>query len=287
MKLQSGRSRRSKGPVQSAFTLIELLVVIAIIAILAAILFPVFAQAREKARQAACLSNMRQLGLAMMMYTQDNDETLPWWSGNGQVTNANGTVSPNGFIQWIIPSLGTTPDDRGADLTANYLMKPYVQNTGVLFCPSQTYANTATPGSAPYWTWQNYCLNDWYWIKATGGGITQNSAPTQLTDRPRLHPRDVPFFEYYSPAGCPISYVDNPSGTLLAWEHFERSVVCGRFVSDSVTFVTGAKETTDNHWKGIHNGGFTFIACDGHAKWYRNSQLRTYMFTFWKEANEP
>src|SRR6266542_2865473 len=59
------------------FTLIELLVVIAIIAILAAILFPVFAQARAKARQATCLSNLKQLGTAFMMYAQDYDETYP------------------------------------------------------------------------------------------------------------------------------------------------------------------------------------------------------------------
>src|SRR3569833_2553172 len=61
----------------TAFTLIELLVVIAIIAILAAILFPVFAQAREKARQITCTSNMKQIGLAMMQYVQDYDETYP------------------------------------------------------------------------------------------------------------------------------------------------------------------------------------------------------------------
>ena len=61
----------------NAFTLIELLVVIAIIAILAAILFPVFAQAREKARQTTCVSNLRQLGTATQLYAQDYDETYP------------------------------------------------------------------------------------------------------------------------------------------------------------------------------------------------------------------
>src|SRR5688500_9143161 len=66
------------GKFRRAFTLVELLVVIAIIAILAAILFPVFAQAREKARAAACLSNLKQLGLATAMYAQDHDELLPY-----------------------------------------------------------------------------------------------------------------------------------------------------------------------------------------------------------------
>src|SRR6184192_3737246 len=72
-----GEGSMSKGS-SRAFTLIELLVVIAIIAILAAILFPVFAQAREKARQTGCLSNTKQEGLAFMMYVQDYDETFPF-----------------------------------------------------------------------------------------------------------------------------------------------------------------------------------------------------------------
>jgi len=79
----------------SAFTLIELLVVIAIIAILAAILFPVFAQAREKARQAACVSNLKQLGLATMMYMSDYDGMLP--RIRFQELNGNYAFPPNSF----------------------------------------------------------------------------------------------------------------------------------------------------------------------------------------------
>src|SRR5579862_1797833 len=75
----SGEGERMKRNFRTdkGFTLIELLVVIAIIAILAAILFPVFAQAREKARQASCLSNAKQIGLAILLYAQDYDETYP------------------------------------------------------------------------------------------------------------------------------------------------------------------------------------------------------------------
>ncbi|GIV21426.1 MAG: hypothetical protein KatS3mg023_3177 [Armatimonadota bacterium] len=76
-----------------AFTLIELLVVIAIIAILAAILFPVFAQAREKARQTSCLSNFKQIGLSVRMYSQDYDEKFPMGTYPGA---RNWEVNPDG-----------------------------------------------------------------------------------------------------------------------------------------------------------------------------------------------
>src|SRR5437879_8414171 len=89
--------RRGRG-----FTLIELLVVIAIIAILAAILFPVFAQAREKARQSVCLSNMKQVGLGLSMYTQDYDETLQPGRGT-DVVDFGEPKAPANYLCSIIP----------------------------------------------------------------------------------------------------------------------------------------------------------------------------------------
>lgn len=102
-------ARRSRVPV-TAFTLIELLVVIAIIAILAAILFPVFAQARDKARQTSCLSNLKQLGLGMNMYAQDNEGALMQTS-------------------WELGSFK-------AKVHWSYLVQPYVKNDAVFVCPS-------------------------------------------------------------------------------------------------------------------------------------------------------
>ena len=106
----------------SAFTLIELLVVIAIIAILAAILFPVFAQARERARQTSCLSNQRQLGTAVAMYTQDYDENLV--PAALYPTNAQG-ADKNNTVLWTV------------------ITQPYVKNKQVFLCPSSSGAKYA------------------------------------------------------------------------------------------------------------------------------------------------
>ncbi len=105
---------------KKGFTLIELLVVIAIIAILAAILFPVFARAREKARQSSCLSNTKQIGLAALMYAQDYDETnVPASTTNVTVTyrHPSGTVTLTWGPWWA-------------------LLQPYMNNPFVLLCPS-------------------------------------------------------------------------------------------------------------------------------------------------------
>ena len=103
------------------FTLIELLVVIAIIAILAAILFPVFARAREKARQTSCLSNVKQMGLGAMMYVQDYDEVMFYRS--------SGAWTSPGRIVWC-------PRDGYPSL-----LDPYVKNTQIGRCPSKKNRN--------------------------------------------------------------------------------------------------------------------------------------------------
>jgi len=94
---------------RSGFTLIELLVVIAIIAILAAILFPVFARARENARKSNCASNLKQMGLAVMQYVQDYDEVYP---------------------------IGGMLDTKGIQIHWRHLIYPYIKNEGVFKCPS-------------------------------------------------------------------------------------------------------------------------------------------------------
>ena len=146
------RARRC--PTPNAFSLIELLVVIAIIAILAAILFPVFAQAREKARQAACMSNLKQMGTAFAMYTQDYDERLP--------DRRDLKLSlPGGWKPW---TSWPTSDPRAA--WAAIVLDPYVKNIGIWACPSVQGAMgqfsqvrqplTTAPDSpaAYYWLWR-------------------------------------------------------------------------------------------------------------------------------------
>jgi prepilin-type N-terminal cleavage/methylation domain-containing protein/prepilin-type processing-associated H-X9-DG protein len=107
----------------SGFTLIELLVVIAIIAILAAILFPVFAQAREQARATSCLSNTKQIALGELMYSQDYDETIIPWC----IVDRN--------------AVPLVPDQLNGVWTT--LIQPYVKNTQILYCPSFNVAATA------------------------------------------------------------------------------------------------------------------------------------------------
>lgn len=116
---------------RKGFTLIELLVVIAIIAILAAILFPVFAQAREKARAISCLSNAKQIGTASAMYSQDYDETvIPWFVRTG-LPRDNWRHDLTSWAQNLQPYIknGAPVDPVSADFSG-------VNPTGMMACPS-------------------------------------------------------------------------------------------------------------------------------------------------------
>ncbi|HZT41413.1 MAG TPA: DUF1559 domain-containing protein [Chthonomonadaceae bacterium] len=131
----------------SAFTLIELLVVIAIIAILAAILFPVFAQAREAARKTSCLSNTKQIGLATMMYTQDYDETYPC---------NNYDVGP----------IGVADNDTGSPnyvstFTWLWEIYPYIKNRQVFLCPSDPNPKSGDSGYDVDPCNLNSCCDGW------------------------------------------------------------------------------------------------------------------------------
>jgi prepilin-type N-terminal cleavage/methylation domain-containing protein/prepilin-type processing-associated H-X9-DG protein len=132
------------------FTLIELLVVIAIIAILAAILFPVFARAREKARQSSCLNNMKQLGLASYQYMGDWDETYPW---------SRFPLNPSG------------PSERDY----NYSWKNALWRTGLLKtldvyrCPSNDYASQNDENNGPLRFPRSYATNGAVFAEYTRG----------------------------------------------------------------------------------------------------------------------
>jgi prepilin-type N-terminal cleavage/methylation domain-containing protein/prepilin-type processing-associated H-X9-DG protein len=138
---------------RKGFTLIELLVVIAIIAILAAILFPVFAQARESARATSCLSNTKQMGTAVLMYTQDFDEMLVL----AMVYSPQGaTRFSEAYRTWIV------------------LVQPYMKNTGIAICPNAIYQNNNIDTID---TWLSYgimartevCGVRQYWTVASAG----------------------------------------------------------------------------------------------------------------------
>ncbi|GAB4468033.1 MAG: DUF1559 domain-containing protein [Armatimonadaceae bacterium] len=239
-----------------AFTLIELLVVIAIIAILAAILFPVFAQAREKARQTSCLSNMKQIGLGAMMYYQDYDEQGPvvWhWDWQG-----SGTYGPMYWDIAIAPYIGQrVRPGIGAD-------RP---NTGIFTCPSDTVARVTEYNSNTPRSYSVNCAYNWW-----GNGVGAADYA------------DVPSGGYWFIMG-PLASFGDPAGTIAIAELFEPRNLYGTAQSADVSapmqpdwglgwfhaqgryaLGDGSNVTVVNP---VHSGGWNYVFMDGHAKWFR------------------
>src|SRR5207249_4521264 len=220
---------------RSGFTLIELLVVIAIIAILAAILFPVFAQAREKARQTSCLSNMKQLGLAWMLYTQDYDERTPPDQVCGAVprrTQDNDCPKTNEFASWFD------------------VLQPYRKSHQMIKCPSEP--NRGYTPNATDLKIYNSDPN----VRAFLGNDIANYANGMVSN----------FFVFstnqsttaWDGWGRALASINKPAETIAVCE--------GSRFGTANNNVRNAIENVSCH---IHNKGSNYMYCDGHARWAR------------------
>lgn len=226
-------SHNSTSRLRSAFTLIELLVVIAIIAILAAILFPVFGRARENARRSSCQSNLKQIGLGVMQYTQDYDEYLPCGTtGNGQ----------GGWVGQIFP---------------------YVKSTQLFACPSDS-SEIFDPAQP-----QIPRLSYFYNVNVSGPNnvvtptsVAKLNATTltvlagEVTGKARISPYPPNGVDTRSSVGNGLDAPQNADGYATG-------------LMGNRAFNSG----TNHLAEGIHLSGSNFLACDGHVKWLKGSAV--------------
>ena len=223
------------------FTLIELLVVIAIIAILAAILFPVFARARENARRASCISNLHQIGLGFMQYTQDYDERLPY----GKLKDANGVDI--GDTKWHVS------------------VQPYLKSIQILRCPSDT-ANLEDASKISYgengflakepkpegdeehspWDYSPYMPHSLAGIQSASLVILLSES----TGGNYIHAHHW---------GIPTAYCHGGSNECG---------YAGKYGADSSDPKVFAQDLTSDR----HLGGFNVAFVDGHSKWMKFEQ---------------
>ena len=230
------------------FTLIELLVVIAIIAILAAILFPVFAKVREKARQTSCLSNMKQLGLAFMQYSEDNNERFP--VGSGMLFVGDAGFDGNGW---------------GGDVY------PYVKSTGVYKCPDDPTSPVTVKGVQlyPVSYIYNFDLAGSYYSSGTSGRIARMSAPasTVLLCEGKGDVANVTDpMESVSVLGANTYATASSDGLGPVTETNESVVYETGYMSPSMPSPSCFNAATYDQKVGWHTGMSNFLMCDGHAK---------------------
>lgn len=230
---------------RDGFTLIELLVVIAIIAILAAILFPVFAQARESARKTSCTSNLKQIATGMMMYVQDYDETFPCVTGQGYPPQPG---IPTDAQTWVYNDILV-------------LMQAYVKNYDVFFCPDrQRHVGTSGDFCNPTPTTQFVWGYGYNWSSGYGPGGNPHSL-WNIGD------------------GCVLTQLSDGTlpGRALAGVNFPAQFIILGDTSDTPrqTLHTACYDTRCNPSSGWnadmptgarHQGGNNFAFSDGHAK---------------------
>ncbi len=253
------------------FTLIELLVVIAIIAILAAILFPVFAQAREKARAITCTSNLKQIGLGLLQYSQDNDENMPnHYFGTYSGGDSYSDSSPNWCHKWMD------------------VIQPYTKNTAIFNCPDQSdYIQPTDPnqyGVYPDYTTPfgpyvpntqlapgvpsrhdgSYCMNDAFW----GGNHGQGRPPVS---------------DAYPPSVYNLANIQEPATTVWVGDGDGAFSVSGFSTDQIPSQFSDDAPPIDANWKGYqkfgnlvarHQGRCNVLWCDGHVKAVTLAYLR-------------
>jgi prepilin-type N-terminal cleavage/methylation domain-containing protein/prepilin-type processing-associated H-X9-DG protein len=223
-----------KSPSKQAFTLIELLVVIAIISILAAILFPVFARARENARRASCLSNLKQMGLGMMMYAQDYDETYP----DRYFKNGTDTI-----FWWV-------------------LLQPYTKSEQLFRCPSSPFGGSTWPAQNGEYGANLFVIKN---NTSSGGAqpplkmaaIASASAAYMLMD----------WGTYYASA-------TNAVTSNYSWYYLPGMGKGGGDCSAMETYSPKPSNYPDNYndcQNGRHFGGINMTFADGHVKWLKSN----------------
>lgn len=232
------------------FTLIELLVVIAIIAILAAILFPVFAKAREKARQTSCLSNIKQQALGVAMYMDDYDNNYPMRFAEGA-----STTNAGGFAYW------------------SDLIQPYLKSYQIAACPSwkSPYGAAAATVFNNGYTANAHVFTSYYFI--SGGTPSPTRSETSVVNPANCYMIFDGACPFMGSSLTVFPMLNNMAGgDNGAWYQYIPGTAD---LAAAAGYGTGAtvlnSPCSDDFKNGRHNGGINMAFCDGHAKWLKSS----------------
>jgi prepilin-type N-terminal cleavage/methylation domain-containing protein/prepilin-type processing-associated H-X9-DG protein len=260
--------------VQRAFTLIELLVVIAIIAILAAILFPVFAKARSRAQQSTCVSNMKQIGLAMTQYVTDAEDHFPAWSPPGLQT----FVSVEDFKATYENALyfGGTVDilaPSGEKATISLQLEPYIKSRAIWACPADFglyRTNDGWPGGAK----TGLAFKDWRLRsdRSKKIGVSYGYRATNITNPGNAGGgQDNPYLSALDPAGIalaryPSSAVKRPSDRAMFW--------------DMRAWHANSKGSTGSE---VGSAKIQILFIDGHVSTVSTNQLGSSAANYWSD----